>query len=96
MQFLIKSNKNYIARKFSHIYVEKRAFDYPITQYILNKFSKSKVVAIENYNEIFSRKNQNPYVQKLSPSLILAEKKKVFFIKVQDYVIIFKKRTLLY
>ncbi|HOB15880.1 MAG TPA: hypothetical protein PLO45_09410 [Defluviitoga sp.] len=78
---MIKSNKNYIARKFSHIYVEKRAFDYPITQYILNKFSKSKVVAIENYNEIFSRKNQNPYVQKLSPSLILAEKKEGFFYK---------------
>lgn len=81
MQFLIESNGNYIAKTFSHIYVEKSIFYYSATQYIISRFPKSKIVTIENYNSLFSRKNQNPFIQKLSPSLILAEKKDNFYYK---------------
>ncbi|MGB4435754.1 MAG: spore photoproduct lyase family protein [Defluviitoga tunisiensis] len=78
---MIKSSTNYIANSFSHIYIENSVFDFPITQYIINRFPRSKIVRIENYNEVFSRKNQNPYLQKLSPSLIVGEKKEGFFYK---------------
>jgi len=60
---------------FSHIYIEKEALNYPLTNEIISKLNKSKIVYIDNYNEIFSRKNQNPFLQKLSPSLILAVNK---------------------
>ena len=56
-------------------------FDFPITQYIIDRFPRSKIVRIENYNGIF-KKNQNPYLQKLSPSLIVGERR--IFIKVLD------------
>ncbi|KUK83815.1 hypothetical protein AA80_07035 [Petrotoga sibirica DSM 13575] len=81
MRFLKISNQNYTSETFSHIYIEKDALYYPLTNKITSKLNKSKIVYIDNYNEIFSRKNQNPFLQKLSPSLILAVNKGDFIYK---------------
>jgi len=81
MRFLKISKQNYTNETFSHIYIEKDALNYPLTNEITSKLNKSKIVYIDNYNEIFSRKNQNPFLQKLSPSLILAVNKGDFIYK---------------
>lgn len=67
--------KELLTNKFSHIYIEKKALENKNTQHILSKFPNSKIVEIENYKEFFSSNNQNFALQKLSPKLILAEKK---------------------
>jgi spore photoproduct lyase len=81
MRLLKISNQNYTSETFSHIYIEKEALNYSLTNEITSKLSKSKIVYIDNYNEIFSRKNQNPFLQKLSLSLILAVNKGDFIYK---------------
>ncbi|BBE31323.1 deoxyribodipyrimidine photo-lyase [Tepiditoga spiralis] len=68
-------NKNYLNKYFSHIYIEKEAYNYKITEYILNKFNKASKILINNYKEIFNRNKQNFIMQKKSPKLILAVKK---------------------
>ena len=68
-------------RKFSHIYVEEDAYDYPQTKKILNKFPKSTQIQITNYKHIFNRPNQDFQSQKESMKLILAVKKENFFYK---------------
>ncbi|PNR97402.1 SPL family radical SAM protein [Petrotoga olearia] len=75
------SKQNYTNETFSHIYIEKDALNYSLTNEVISKLNKSKIIYIDNYNEIFSRKNQNPFLQKLSPSLILAVKKGDFIYK---------------
>jgi len=75
------SNQNYSHKTFSHIYIEKEALNYSLTIEIIKKLNKSQIVYIDNYNEIFSRKNQDPFLQKLSPSLILAVNKGDFIYK---------------
>jgi len=81
MRFLKNSKQNYTNETFSHIYIEKDALNYSLTNEVISKVNKSKIIYIDNYNEIFSRKNQNPFLQKLSPSLILAVKKGDFIYK---------------
>lgn len=81
MRFLKNSKQNYTNETFSHIYIEKDALNYSLTNEVISKLNKSKIIYIDNYNEIFSRKNQNPFLQKLSPSLILAVKKGDFIYK---------------
>jgi len=68
-------------KKFSHIYVEKEILHSPITQNILQKFPKSKVVLIDRYSEVFNRPNQNYLIQKERQNLILAKKKYDFIYK---------------
>ncbi|WP_410506301.1 SPL family radical SAM protein [Haloimpatiens sp. FM7315] len=67
--------KNLWNFKFSHIYVEKEASNYPITDRIISFFENSKIVKIDHYKDVFCRKNQNYVLQKNSPKLILAVKK---------------------
>lgn len=64
-------------KNFSHIYVEKDALNYKLTEEILSKFN-SKIIEIENYKEFFSKNNQNFPLQKLSQKIILAVKKDKF------------------
>ena len=61
---------------FSHIYIEKNAYDYPLTKLILSKLqaNHSTLVEIDHYKDIFNRRNQNFHEQKKAPSLILAVK----------------------
>lgn len=61
--------------KFSHIYVEKEAFNYSISPKIISYFNKSRIIEIDHYKDVFCRKNQNFVLQKNSPKLILAVKK---------------------
>lgn len=60
---------------FSHIYVEKDILEDPQTENILKRFDKDKIVLIDNYKQIFNRRNQNFSSQKMSRNLILATKK---------------------
>ena len=64
-----KSLYNY---PFSHIYVEEKVVDHPMTCSILARFSKSKVIPIKHYKDVFNRPRQNFGLQKTVPALILA------------------------
>lgn len=68
---------NYLAN-FSHIYIEKRAKNYPLTKEILSKLTNAQIVEIEHYKDIFNRYNQNYRKQKESMKLILAIKEDNF------------------
>ncbi|MBP5493329.1 MAG: radical SAM protein [Clostridiales bacterium] len=59
---------------FSHIYVEHAVADHPLTKTILKRFSKSVVIPIEHYKDVFNRSRQNFGEQKKSQSLILARR----------------------
>ena len=59
---------------FSHIYIETKALNHPNTDKILSHFKNSKIIEINHYKDVFSRSHQNFYLQKQSPSLILAVK----------------------
>ena len=72
--------------KFSHIYVEKDALNYPLTESVLSKYGSSKMIEINNYKEIFNRSNQNFQLQKISMKLILAIKKAPYLYPVSSIV----------
>ena len=72
--------------KFSHIYVEKDALNYPLTESVLSKYGSSKMIEINNYKEIFNRSNQNFQLQKFSMKLILAIKKAPYLYPVSSIV----------
>ena len=57
---------------FSHIYVEKNVLNHPRTKAILNRFSKSRVISIDHYKDVFNRPRQSFRLHKTTPSLILA------------------------
>ncbi|WP_244834463.1 spore photoproduct lyase family protein [Clostridium sp. BJN0001] len=69
-----KLNKDIFNQYFSHIYIEKKALNHPNTKKILSYFKSSEKVIIDHYKDIFSRSHQDFYLQKQSPSLILAVK----------------------
>lgn len=58
---------------FSHIYVEKAAAEYPLTKEILARFTKSAVISIDHYKDVFNRPRQDYELQKTTPALILAK-----------------------
>lgn len=64
-------------KTFSHIYIEKGAADYPLTQKILSRFKNSAYIYIEHYKDVFCRSKQSYDIQKSSPKLILAVNRKV-------------------
>jgi spore photoproduct lyase len=72
---------NLLNHRFSHIYVEEKVKEHPITKKIISKFEKSKIIYINDYKEIFSGFDQNFSIQKESQKLILAEKKDHFIYK---------------
>ena len=74
----MQESKNNFLPKFSHIYVEDQAFNYPDTKLILDKFKNSEIIKINNYKEVFNRSGQNWRLQKKSQKLILAVKKDGF------------------
>ena len=57
---------------FSHVYVEKRAMGYPLTEEILSGLPRSVVIPIEHYKDIFNRGRQSYNEQCRSRALILA------------------------
>lgn len=58
--------------RFTHIYVEEKAFEYPLTGKILNKLPGASVIRIKHYKDVFDRKRQNAVAQKKNQSLIIA------------------------
>ncbi|NWF66835.1 MAG: radical SAM protein [Campylobacterales bacterium] len=63
---------------FSHIYIESKARNYPLTDEILKKLPNAKIIEINHYKDIFSRYNQNRAIQANSKKLILAVKETNF------------------
>lgn len=58
---------------FSHIYIEKEAYAYPVTQKILDRYPEAELININHYKDVFNRSGQNYSEQKKSPSLVLAK-----------------------
>ena len=58
--------------RFTHIYVEERALDYPLAQSILEKLPDANVIKIRHYKDLFDRKRQNAVLQREHRSLIVA------------------------
>jgi spore photoproduct lyase len=77
IQYSIKSKQNFQS-EFSHIYIEKDALNWNLTDKILSSFSKSTQIYIDDYKHIFNRPNQNIFSQQNSKKLILAVKKPPF------------------
>jgi len=59
---------------FSHIYLEKGARDYPLTQLALSKYPNTEIVELDHYKDFFNRPRQDFQLQKSSMKLILAKK----------------------
>ncbi len=57
---------------YSHVYVERDAFQYADTNAILRRIDSPSIVEIERYGEIFHRPRQRFQMQKMSQKLILA------------------------
>ena len=72
--------------KFSHIYIEKKAYGYPISDTILAKYSNSSIIEIDQYKGFFNRSRQDFQSQKQSMNLILAKKPPPFLYPVSDMV----------
>ena len=58
--------------RYSHVYVEKGARAYPLTDAILSKLQGSVVIDIDHYKDVFDRPRQDIVFQKENPCLILA------------------------
>lgn len=58
----------------SHVYVERRVSDHPVTRDILSRLKKSEVILIDHYKDIFSRSRQSYMEQLKARSLILASR----------------------
>lgn len=71
----MKSTNKLLNNSFSHIYIEKEAYNFPMTSEILSKFKNAVNVEIDDYKKLFSRTRQNFILQKRTPKLILAVKK---------------------
>ncbi len=71
---------------FSHIYVEDRARDYPLTAQALARFPKAQDISIQNYKEVFNRPRQRWDHQKNSLKLILAVRDDAFLYPGSSFV----------
>ena len=58
--------------RFSHVYVEDKARNFPLTEEILKRNGDAEVIPIEHYKDVFDRPRQDTGAQKRSPALILA------------------------
>ena len=74
----MKLTKELLNNSFSHIYIEKEAYNYPLTKEILSKFTNAINIEIDDYKKVFSRVRQNFMMQKKTPKIILAVKKDRF------------------
>ena len=58
--------------RFTHVYVEERAREYPLTSEILGKLPGANVIPIKHYKDVFDRKRQNAVLQRERKALIIA------------------------
>jgi spore photoproduct lyase len=73
-----------INKIFSHIYVEKECRNESITKKILEINKHAEIIYINHYKDVFNRPNQDICIQKKSPALILAKKKKDYLYSLPD------------
>lgn len=66
------SETKFLAKPFSHIYIEEEALSYELTDTILKKFPNSNIIKIKHYKDVFNRSKQDFLAQKYSKALILA------------------------
>jgi spore photoproduct lyase len=71
---------------FSHIYIEDRAREYPLTSRTLAKFPKATNITIQNYKEVFNRPRQRWDHQKTALKLILAVRDDAFLYPGSSFV----------
>ena len=71
---------------FSHIYVERDAFGFELTDLALSKFPRASVIKIGHYKDVFNRPGQDFQIQKSSMKLILAKKTDPFLYPASDMV----------
>jgi len=71
---------------FSHIYIEESAKNYPLSKLAIEKFSKSTIIEINHYKDVFNRPNQDFQIQKSSMKLILAKKTAPFLYPASEMV----------
>lgn len=71
---------------FSHIYIEDKARDYPLTKAILNRFPKAQAISINTYKEVFNRPRQSWIDQRNSLKLILAVRDDAFLYPGSSFV----------
>ena len=62
--------------KIDTIYIENAAKSHPNTHDIIKRIKYKNIIYCDSYSEVFNANNQNFRIQKESPSLILAYKKK--------------------
>lgn len=68
----MRSGNDLFNYSFSHIYVEESVRDHELVRSILARFSKSVVIPITHYKDVFNRSRQSFGLQKSSQALILA------------------------
>ena len=66
---------NFCHSNLSHLYIERAAEKYPMTELLLSRFPTAERVLINNYKDVFARPGQHFQTQKRSIKLILAVKK---------------------
>lgn len=69
----MSSNGVSFNKPFSHVYVEEKVKDHPVTLKILERLPDAVVIYITHYKDVFNRSRQNVTLQKKATSLILAE-----------------------
>ncbi len=72
--------------KFSHIYIEKKVEDLPLSRLIVSKFNRSNIIKIDHYKDIFNRARQDFQIQKQAMNLILANKTEPLLYPASDMV----------
>jgi spore photoproduct lyase len=77
--------KSLFNNHFSHIYIEREARTYALTESLLKKFPNAETVAIGNYKSVFNRPNQDFQLQKRSMKLVLAVKKDNYLYEGSDF-----------
>jgi spore photoproduct lyase len=58
--------------RFTHVYVEERALEYPLAQSVLKSLPDANVIRIRHYKDVFDRKRQNAVLQHEYRALIVA------------------------
>lgn len=81
---------------FSHIYIEEKALNYPVTQAVLNRFNTAVKITVRHYKDVFNRSNQDFQLQKANRKLLLAVKQDNFLYKGPDICQNFGKPNFFY
>jgi spore photoproduct lyase len=75
-----------LRRKFSHLYIERAALDYPDTQALLGRFPRAQRIVIDRYGEIINRSHQEWRLQKQTQKMVLAVRRESLIYPMPDIV----------